>query len=68
MIRVVVATALICAAIPALARNKCQSGFWDEEVVHVAALQDSRWQYRRLTPKGARESCRAVLVRLTREG
>ena len=49
--RVIMAAALICAAIPALAQNKCQDGSWNEELVHVAAMQDSQWQYRQLTPK-----------------
>jgi len=49
---VIAAAALICAAAsPVLAENKCQYGSWNEEVVHVAALQGSRWQYRQLTPK-----------------
>jgi hypothetical protein len=51
VIRVIIATALICAAIPALADNQCQYGSWNEEVVYVAAMQDSQWQYRQLTPK-----------------
>jgi hypothetical protein len=51
VIRMIVATALICAAIPALAQNKCQYGSWNEEVVHIAAMQGSQWQYRKLTPK-----------------
>ncbi len=51
MIRVIVAAALICAAMPALAQNKCQYGSWNEEVIHVAAMQGSQWQYRELTPK-----------------
>jgi hypothetical protein len=49
--RLIVATALICAATPVLAENKCQYGYWNEEVAHVATLQDSRWQYRQLTSK-----------------
>ena len=51
MIRVIMAAALICAAIPALAENKCQYGSWNEEVVHIAAIQDPQWQYRQLAPK-----------------
>ena len=51
VIRAIVTTALICAAIPALAGNKCQYGSWNREVLHVAAMQDPRWQYRQLTPK-----------------
>jgi hypothetical protein len=51
VIRIIVMTALICAAIPAFAGNKCQYGSWNEEVVQVAAMKDSRWQYRQLTPK-----------------
>ena len=50
--RIVIASAaLICAAVPALAGNKCRSGSWNEEVVHAAALNDSQLQYRQLTPK-----------------
>jgi hypothetical protein len=51
VIRAIVAMALICAAIPALAENKCQYGSWNEEVVQVAAKKDSQWQYRQLTLK-----------------
>jgi hypothetical protein len=51
VIRVIMTVTLICAAIPALADNKCQYGSWNEEVVHIAATLDSQWQYRQLTPK-----------------
>jgi hypothetical protein len=51
VIRAIFATALICAAIPALAQNKCQSGSWNQEAVQIAATQNSQWQYRELTPK-----------------
>lgn len=51
MVRLIVAAALTSIAIPALAESKCQYGSWNEEVVHVAAMQDSQWQYRQLTPK-----------------
>jgi hypothetical protein len=50
----IVAVALASVAIPALAKNKCQYGSWNEEVIHVAAMRDSQWHYRELTPKEQR--------------
>jgi len=51
VIRLIMIAALICATLPALAENNCQSGSWNEELIHVAAVQDLQWQYRQLTPK-----------------
>jgi hypothetical protein len=51
VIRMVVATALICAPLPALAQNKCQYGSWNEEAIHISAMRDSQSQYRQLTLK-----------------